>query len=190
MNFSNFKCIPAELKLKHIYGGFFFPPTNLSQFKNGQDLGNIFHSKSLTFNLLFKYQWHLLRGHFLAIAQRLIFKANPGRWVQKKQCILQIHAANAANQLLLGQWNGENLRNSPLGVNFTVLLLAAISGRGSQVPYPWGRQKQKNIVKTELFWLLMIIHQVWLWAMLLCSNLLSFMSQIQRSMLLPWADVL
>ena len=168
----------------------FPPPTNLYQLKNGQDLGNIFHSKSLTFNLLFKYQWHLLRGHFLAIAQRLIFKVNPGRWVQKKQCILQIHPANAANQLLLGQWNGENLRNSPLGVNFTVMLLAAISGRGSQVPYPWGRQKQKNIVKTELFWLLMIIHQVWLWAMLLCSNLLSFMSQIQRSMLLPWADVL
>lgn len=143
----NSSWIKTKAHLWRIY----FPPTKLSQFKNGQDLGNIFHSKSLTFNLLFKYQWHLLRGHFLAIAQRLIFKANPGKWVQKKQCILQIHPANAANQLLLGQWNGENLRNSPLGVNFTVMLLAAISGRGSQVPYPWGRQKQKNIVKTELF---------------------------------------
>lgn len=25
LNFSNINCIPAELKLKHIYGGFFFP---------------------------------------------------------------------------------------------------------------------------------------------------------------------
>lgn len=108
----------------------------------------------------------------------------------EKQHILQIHQQVLQISSYLDNEMEKNLRNSPLGVKFTVTLLAAISGRGSQVPYPWKAKAEKHDEDWAVLWLLMIIDHVWLWAMLLCSNLLSFMSQIQRSMLLPWADVL
>lgn len=40
--------------------------------------------------------------------------------------------------------NGESLWNSLLGVSSTVVLLEAILGRGSPVPYIRGKQKQKK----------------------------------------------
>lgn len=116
------------------------------------------------------------------------FKANPGKWKSSTffksiQQVLQIssYLDNEMEKIC------EILH---LVSNLLLRCLAAISGRGSPVPYHGEGKAEKHDEDWAVLWLLMIIDHVWLWAMLLCSNLLSFMSQIQRSMLLPWADVL
>lgn len=43
--------------------------------------------------------------------------------------------------------SGEICETLPLDVSFTAVITADSSGRGSQVPHTWGREKQKNTVK-------------------------------------------
>lgn len=156
-NFPNFSSshIPTELKLKHIYSNFVFL-TKISQIWNGLDLGNIFPSNPQSLI----YPWNsddiLTRSHFLAITEVNI-KVNPGKWTQKKDIHL-IHLANAAKQLLLEQW--RNMWNSPPDVSFTIMIMADSSGRGSQTPHTWGRQKaEKHCEDLVVSWLLMITDQ-------------------------------
>lgn len=98
------------------------------------------------------------------------FKANPGKWVQKKQHILLIH-----------------LSNSTLGIRFNFVLMVAISGRDSKSHSNSEGKKSEKYCGDSLLWLLTVTDPFCLWAMLLCSILLGFccLGQICWNYLLP-----
>lgn len=107
-------------------------------------MGNIFSSKSLKFNLPLKQWWHSYKKPFSWYCTEVDFKANPGTWVQKKK----VHSPNSLSKCCksTSTWTTKwrNLWHSPVDVSFTVVLMAATSGRS---PTSTGKAKSRKTLR-------------------------------------------
>lgn len=123
------------------------------------------------------YPWNsediLTRSHLLAVTE-VNPKANPGQWVQRKDIHL-IHLANAAKQLLLEQWRNQwtlHLVSASLLWSWQTLQAEAakyhLHGEGES-------RKHCDFLASDDYRPILFM---------------SFTFQTQRSVLLPWADVL